>query len=493
MATVTKKKSVDLTNIGAVKHLALEIPEEGGIVVLQGRNGRGKTTAIKAIQSALSGSGSLEVNDHALNGSVDAFGVTITVGKSTRRKGELEVQSLEGKLSLGDLIDPMLKTPEAADAKRIKALVQLSGTEASPALFSGLLGPGDLLKKLCQAGTLKHTDPVAMAEAIKRDLEAEARREEDAAQKAEGVALGATEALGDLDLSQEHDAAKLQAELEKAVAVESNLAERVRANHAACRSVQLAREQIEAQEAEYSGASLDDCRKELDRAHAAKVEQGMKVDELRGLLRIAEETLSLLQSDCMAADRAVQAAERHEKTIAASKAALEATIPNAPCPEELEAAKAATQSAREALERGALIRKGLQHLAAKESAQEDAKQHSKQAKLLRDAGKATDEVLSGIVQRLGTSLRVNNGRLVLDTHRGETYYHELSDGERAKIAIEIAIGVVGEGGVITLDQRIYEGIDPINRVELANLLKARKATMLTAEVSADDEIKAGVL
>lgn len=492
MTTSAKKKTVGMVSIGAIKHLSLEIPEDGGIVVLQGRNGRGKSTAIKAIQSALTGSGSLEANDKALSGSVEAFGVTITVGKSTRRKGKLEVESLEGKLSLGDLIDPMLKTPEAADAKRIKALVTLSGAEASPAMFESLLGPNEL-STLCRSDTLKQTDLVAMAEAIKRDLDGEARREEDAAQKAEGVALGATNAIGDIDITQESNAETLQADLEAKLSAEMNLAARVKANQDAVAAAAAAQQEIQNQEDSYGGPSLEECTSEVAKAKEhcqitqnAVAEAERVLAQARNDFESARHTLSLAISQ-------QKDAERHEKTIAAAKAALQATIPEAPCAEELEAAKAATQAARDALERGTLIRQALQHITARDEATSKAKAHAKKAAMLREAGKGTDDVLSGVVQKLGTSLRVVSGRLVLDTHRGETYYHDLSDGERAKIAIEIAISVVGEGGIITLDQRIYEGIDPVNRKELSTLLKSRKATMLTAEVSADDEIKAGVL
>lgn len=495
MATVTKKsKKIEIANVGAVKQLSLDVPEEGGIVVLRGRNGQGKSTAIEAVQSALSGSGSLELNDNALSGSVDAFGVTLTIGKSTRRKGELEVHSIEGKLSLGDLIDPMLKTPEAADAKRIKALVQLSGVEATTELFNDLLGP-DLLRKLCRSETLKQSDPVTMAEAIKRDLEAEARREEDAAQKAEGVALGAQKAIGEIDITQECDPVKLQADLEAKLSAEMQLEARHKAHIAAVESVETAKRELEAQQAAYTGPSLADCSNAVEYAKSAcQKDQEAVANAERALVQARNDFEASRVKLANAIDQQ-KAAERHEKTIASAKAALQATIPEAPCAEELDAAKTATQSARIAMERGALIRAALKQIADRDLALAEAKQHARQGKLLRDAGKATDDVLSGIVQKLGTTLRVNNGRLVLDTHRGETYYHDLSDGERARIAVDIAIAVVGKtgDGVLTLDQHIYEGLDPINRKELAELCRANKVLMLTAEVSDNAEIVAEVV
>lgn len=133
-------KAIEIENIAAVKHVTIPYPDGGGIVVLKADNGKGKSTTLAAIESAVTGNGSLSVRDGALKGTVSAFGVTITVGKNTRRKGELSVTSLDGKLSIGELIDPGRKEPEAADARRIKALLALVGAEADPSLFHELFG-----------------------------------------------------------------------------------------------------------------------------------------------------------------------------------------------------------------------------------------------------------------------------------------------------------------------------------------------------------------
>ena len=111
--------------------------------MFRGRNGVGKTKTLEAIDALVSGRGKVSVKDGALRGEVQGLGVKLTVARSTRRSGELEVVSLEGRLSVADLIDPGLVSPEAADAKRIKALVQLSGQKPDMALFHGLVGGQD--------------------------------------------------------------------------------------------------------------------------------------------------------------------------------------------------------------------------------------------------------------------------------------------------------------------------------------------------------------
>jgi hypothetical protein len=67
----------------------------------------------------------------AKSGVVSVPGVTMTVGRSVRRQGELQVETLEGRLSIADLVDPGFVDPERADAKRIKALVGLSKADIS--------------------------------------------------------------------------------------------------------------------------------------------------------------------------------------------------------------------------------------------------------------------------------------------------------------------------------------------------------------------------
>ena len=121
-----------LKNIGPLETLTFPIPEAGGVVVFHGRNGSGKSTALRAIDTTVSGKGKVSVRDGTLKGEIDAFGVRVSLARSIRRTGEAEVVSLEGRFSVADLVDPGMKDPDAADAKRIKALVQLSGARPTP-------------------------------------------------------------------------------------------------------------------------------------------------------------------------------------------------------------------------------------------------------------------------------------------------------------------------------------------------------------------------
>ncbi|MCB1771940.1 MAG: AAA family ATPase, partial [Candidatus Competibacteraceae bacterium] len=49
--------NIMIKNIGAIESVSIPVPKGGGVVVLRGRNGSGKSTALDAIQSAVSGKG----------------------------------------------------------------------------------------------------------------------------------------------------------------------------------------------------------------------------------------------------------------------------------------------------------------------------------------------------------------------------------------------------------------------------------------------------
>lgn len=500
-------QTIDLIDVGPIRKLSIPVPIGGGICVLKGRNGRGKTKALEAVESALTGRGKIDVRDKALRGEVEAFGVRMTIGRSTRRSGELEVQSLDGKLSVAELVDPGIKAPEAADARRIKALVQLANVLPSAELFYHLAGGREEFEKLVGTSALAAEDLVIMAERIKRDLEAKARAVESQAEHAEGRARGAGEAAAGVDVKAEADSAVLQSALESAIRVESNLKSQLESSREAQRKARQAADALDDAEANYQGPAWEDVR---DEEAAKKVgwnvsESNVKdatsaVQAAEDALRKAKADLELAKSKCDAAksahDSAVTArgqVERHQATLQQWRDQIEAAIPVAPTDESIADAASKVGAAREAVERGAVIRKARQHLTDAELAAQEAAGHRKRGGQLREAAKGTDDVLSRIVAQSGSQLRVEHGRLVLDTARGATYFGELSMGERWKVALDIAIEAVGRIGVLTIPQEAWESLDPINRQLLANHVAGRGVVILTAEASGDEEITAEVI
>ena len=81
---------------------------------------------------------------------------------------------------------------------------------------------------------------------------------------------------------------------------------------------------------------------------------------------------------------------------------------------------------------------------------------------------------------------------MLDTRRGATYFADLSRGERWRIVLDLVIAQVGRPGVIPIPQEAWEGLDEINRRDIAQQLEGSGVIALTAECSADEEVTAEV-
>lgn len=582
-------EQITLSNVGPIKHLSFPCPGPGDIVVLQGRNGTGKSTALAHAEIAISGRGKGNISDGAATGQVDAFGITLKLGKSTRRSGTLEVEALEGKFNISDLIDPGYIDPKAADSCRIKAFAQIQKVLPSADLFYDLVGGQDQLEKLVRPASLQSDDFVQMAERIKADLNDAANREKGQAENAEGRATGAREAARGVDLSAESDPTVLQNALKTAIAAEEKLKAEAEAAIRAKRAMQEAQDQLADAEAEYSGPSLAQAQKaeetakaeqakadgpakaladrlreakhdqaltaqakastELEAKRARKTEDGCKnsvtsyqrdIEAMRRELARLEKGLADAEAELMTASleaeelsaKAVAAvdadtkaasivldvqsqladatranelacqalanciatrkqAEAHEAAMAAWRKQLAITAPPEPSAEELVKAAERVAECNAACEAGALIRKAREQIAAAEQHVKTAGEHRKRASELRDAAKGTDDVLSGIVARSGSQLRVEQGRLVLDTpKRGKTFFHELSAGERARIAIDIGVDAMppGKPGVIIVSQEIWEGLDDLHRAAVKAHAECRGVGILTAEAGVQEEI-----
>jgi len=484
-------EQITLTNVGPIEHVSIPFPAAGKIVVLRGRNGVGKSTAIEHVESAMTGRGKGNIRDGAPSGSVEAFGVTMRLGRSTRRSGELCVESIDGKFSISHLIDPGVDDPKAADARRIKALVQIGNVLPCPDLFYSLVGGREQLEKFVGRTALESDDLVTMAERVKRDLEAAARREEDQAINAEGRARGAKEAAGGVDVNGRCDAETLSAELNSAIREEAKLKAEAEAAIKSAKAAQLARDQMEDAQAEYKGPTVAEAKEAEEQTRFGVETAERTVKELELQLQQARQRAAIVRETHAAAIATRKTAEQHEAAMATWKKQLSSVLLTPPAPELLTAATQRVAECNAACNQGALIRRAKDHLAEAERHIATASSHRKAAQQLRDAAKGTDDVLSDVVAKSGSQLRVEHGRLVLDTEkRGKTFFHELSAGERARIAVDIGIDAmpIGKAGVITLSQEIFEGLDPVNRDALAAHIAERGVGILTAEAGEQEQI-----
>jgi len=495
--------TIEVNDVCAVEHISIPIPEEGGIVVLRGVNGSGKSSTLRAVERLATGKDlKLSPRDGAPRGEVSGRGVTLRVAKSITRVGELECESLDGKLSVAELVDPGLKGADEADSKRIRALVQLAGVKPDVNMFAGLLDNREDFDAVVKGKNLETDDILVLADRIKRAIDEAARLQEGVANVEQAKAAACREASAGIKTDVETDDTVLHKLLEAAICHEQDL--RTRSESAiqqnikvasARSSIELARNETASRSAESLRILEDDAKqsmlnaqKELDAKREEKIRLIAKLDEE---LTDAATASTLADERWQSVSRELATAEQFELTIKDLQEVVAAGEVAGPTEQELADAADAVANCRASIDLGVLARR------AKEQ-NDKAKAHasaeiaaSQKALSLREAAKRVDDVLSEQIAKLGVALQVKAGRLVTKTKRGSTLYADLSDGERWKIAIDIATEAVDFDGMLFIPQTAYEGLDPSNRRLINEHLKKRKVVLLTAE-SSDGPIRAEV-
>lgn len=490
-------RRVQIDHLGPIEHLEFDVPQNGGLVILRGQNGRGKTTALNAVEAALSGRGRPTASDHApaTGGSIDVCGVRITVARSVRRRGELEVTSLAGKFDVAALVDPGVQDAGAADARRIKALVALTNVQPDPQMFRELLPlPGEF-DSVVKPDSLTGDDVVLMAERVKRDIEAEARKREAEAETLAARALGMRPAeSADDETDEACDIERLRATFSQASNELRDITQRQSTAREAHERAATARAEFERMHGAEIEARVAAADAEFIAARDAEAAAVAEVTRLRELLREAERVAGEAQRRKMAATQAVDNANAARRNLRALQATLAQALPDEVPQRDVEDARERMVQASQAVELAGVL---LDRRRRRTEADATAMAGQRAALLgerMREAAKAVDVLLSRLVADAGTTLRVNAGRLVLDTAaRGETFFHELSAGERWAVVLPIAIRAVGPNGVFVIPQEAFEGLDPLNRERLADALVGTGVVGITAEATEDEQVTADVV
>ena len=491
---ITPEHQIEIKNVEAITYVRAPLPPGGGAIIWGGVNGCGKSTAIKAVRAIAGEKVPLRVRDGQRRGEVSGLGVRLVVARNTRRHGELVVESFESGLSLGTLIDPGVENPLSADARRIKALVALSGAKPDIAIFKPLLSEVEFAQYVGQTA-IESDDLVEMAGCVKRDIESHARRIEKEATKAKTEAAAHMTAVGDVDLCAAIDEDEVQENLRLAMDRKAKLiAQRDAADAAGDASVK-AKEKLELAEKSYEGPTVSDAQSLHGNNVTILDAADQKLDHAKEVARVAAELVDkadsafvLASKQCDATESAVKTAKAHAKSMATWREALEAEVPLAPDPDDISTATAALDNAKSAFNRIPIIAKAKHSQWLAEDAAGKYGLRKAEGERLREAASGCEQVLSMIVGKLGSDLRVEAGRLVLETDRGTTYFAELSDGERAREAIDIAVAVAPKRSIFAVEQRVWEGLDPINRAAIVDRLVAKGVYMASAMPSADETL-----
>ena len=95
---MSNERTIEFDNVGPIERLEIDCPEDGGLIVLEGRNGIGKTTALNGIESLYNKDKrkTMEKSDVVPIGSITGLGVKVTLGKSNSIRGKLCCEAIDG-------------------------------------------------------------------------------------------------------------------------------------------------------------------------------------------------------------------------------------------------------------------------------------------------------------------------------------------------------------------------------------------------------------
>lgn len=472
-------EKINIKNMGPIKALSIDPVEGGGIIVLVGSQGSGKSTALAAITKRLSGQETaidLSPRDSTTKGELwigKQAKLTVTRGQK-RNTGELEVAHIEGRFDISKLVDPGIKDAVSADQARIKALIALSGATANPSDFYEACGGQEAWDELgvdCET-----TDPIVLAGRTSRALQAGARKCEKKSTAEFAAAKAKHDEAGKVDMSRESDSIVLQSSYDVAHTLVTELATKQLQHETQRVAIATASKSLETLP---PSVSVDAASKQLADQQHSMSSTLKEIDKARADLARAESELTIRADSVRQAQQVVNLAITHNETMAGLKEVIASAQLEPVSDDTLAAAENARLQASGAIELGVAVR------AANDSADE-AKAHEiwavesqKRAETLRDRSRAVDEILYGLIP--AGPLRIDEGRIVTQTDRGSELFSELSDGERAKLAIEVAVPQLPEDGLLIAPQWMWEGWTDSTQEDVWAKLKRHGVVMLTAE------------
>jgi hypothetical protein len=476
----TSDSVIEIENVGPIAELAIDLSSGPGVYELRGEQGAGKSHAIRAAEALTGRKVALSVRDGSVGGGVRGLGAEYRIG-SRRPEGAIEMHAPEAIYDLGDLIDPPVKDPAAADARRIKALVQISGVPARREDYFDLVGGAEEFARL---GVEPTDDPVLFCRRVRDQLYLAARGHETVAEHERGQAAACRRQAGDIeqlkgvpDLDQAH--AQLEAAIGEARRLEQLAADaKATADASAKAQAELARlGQL---------PSVADAEAQLQAARQAVGTAETKLAGIREELARAESEVNAARAASRTAATALEHARGIRESVGRLQELARRTLASPPA-EELVAAQRRVEAARCAVDEATRLR--LLSQAAQEATEHERRAAAADADgaRYRHLGRQAEGVLTTVIRVPGLSVGEHNGELrLLAEHpaRGPIPFAELSDGERCLFAIRATARHLPNGQVLwPLSQRIWQELSPANRERVAAYAREHGIFIVTAQVS----------
>ena len=456
-----------IKDVGPIRSLQIPI-EAGTVTVLSGPNGSGKTTALKGLAAAAKGKNAgITPRDGVNAGTIRMPGCTVRVGARVTRRGEPDepYALIEDGREMARIVDPGVKDPEAADKRRIEALLSIVGVTVQPDEFREFLGDELFVKYERENGA---TGSIVDAGGdLRRWLQAEARRHEEQVAKADGVIAE----IGEVDDVLVPDVDRAYREMVEA----EKLADESEIRHTAAQQALQKLDGVELPDIEGLRQDMADANAEVERL----------TEEIR-ILQSALSDAKARVSGCQSAlSQAEERVRDHEKLTEAVAGDVSEDV----VMERRRLAEEARERHRQAVELASMAEKAEQareRLARAKSQREHAEAGAERC---RGLAERAYELLRGAIRSVGGGWTVNDGmRLCVSHVRGEeTPIGELSHGERAIRAAEVILTHSGSDGdelpVVAIPQEVWESFDADARTQVRGWAKARGVAVVTAEAS----------
>lgn len=485
---------ISIDHVGPIEHLSIPVPEEGGVIVLHGGSGVGKTHGINAVRALhdTNARKALRPSDGMPAGRIEGLGVTVRLGRSNTAKGELLCESLDSGVDPSLLVDPGLKDPLAADSRRLATLVRLAGIKIDAAEWTEAIG--DIPE--VTIGDLVEDDPVVSADKIRRRLHEVALLKEKIADSMGGESATLTRSIADVRLDVPCDEVALASQLDEATSRLASLRQQKESAEAARLARQEALQRLKEAEANALDTvaikeSVD--KAELDRRQAIENAQAKQSAVTALEAKLTEEKRLLLQMIHEAEkaeakfndrhDRLVVAIKQHEQ-IAQMRQSIDQVLPAPPADEEIEQAALAKTEALSLVQRGEVVRRAKATRAKANQLSLEASETAELAAKLRTLARSTDGVLEQALVDAGfDTIKVYEGRLCVETDRGLEPVSELSTGERWELALDLAARGLPKGAILSVQQEGWQALDQDLRRKVAAMAKQRGLVIVTAEVN----------
>ena len=484
---------IEIKNCGPISYLRIPVSEPG-LFVLSGANGSGKSTALSAIQSLMTGDGKPPVKRGEKEAEVVGFGARLVVSGANGRKGqygEFQVSNLESDYSIADFVNPGVKDEKVADAKRIKALVKMFGVEADKNLFMSFFAGPEEFNQIVQSDTAALSCPVEMAARLKRDVELAARNLEAAAQdkKSKSEAL-----MASLPKEFSGQPSEGMEALEAALSAAQKAAADARFQKQVADSSAKERKTITDLLAAMEKVDLNDLVAEGVNLNATISKQESIVADLRERLVAAEKTLSELISNRESMRREFEQSQRRNAQIEEMEKKLRESVADGPSDEEIDGLDAAVQGWASRISAKKLEIQSADNLTKAKGFLFEAEEKTLLAQHYRRIASQVESSLVSIVNQSGCGMSVEDGRIVLDIGDGKEFISELSEGERFRVAIKCKIAAMrsrfpDKMPIAVIPQEAFEVLQPSVQKEIAELLRAEGAVGVTAMPSDVPEIQ----